>query len=47
MFQSKSLILFPNHDSAVVMMVVQPGENNIYDQLWIEQVLFQKFALLF
>ena len=30
---------------AVVMMVVQPGETNIFDQIWIEQQLFAKYAV--
>lgn len=28
------------------MMVVQPGESNIFDQIWIEQQLFTMFVLV-
>ncbi len=34
-----------NDPSAIVIMVVQPNEGNIYDQRWIEYQLFEKYEL--
>jgi glutathione synthase len=34
-----------NNPNAVVMMIVQPGENNVYDQRWIEQQLLQRHGI--
>jgi hypothetical protein len=38
---AKSWELYGSPD-AVVMMIVQPGETNLFDQIWIEQQLFIK-----
>ena len=32
-------------ETSLVMMIVQPGENNIFDQRWIELELFQKHGI--
>lgn len=31
---------------SAVMMVVQPGENNVFDQRWIEQTLFERYQVI-
>ena len=32
---------------AMVIMVVQPNERNLFDQRWVEYVLFQKYLIIF